>query len=314
MTRRSTLLIVAILAAQLALLSACVSLDSIGRGLLGDAVEMSLRGESGGETSEKTNLERIIDTSKAFEKSEQEITEEQEYYLGRAVGANLLSQFPAYPESKANEYINVLGQTLALASDRPETFGGYHFQILETADINAFAAPGGLVFVSRGLLRCTDSEDTVAAILAHEIGHVVRQHGLLAIQKSRKNAAWTSLAMTGIAVAGSPELAKLTELFEDSITEVMASLVNKGYSRAFEKEADLAALVILQRAGYDPNALVRMLQIMDTRLKPGGPDFAKTHPDPQDRIAEIRKILPEAAAPAAPAARQSRYRAALGGI
>jgi predicted Zn-dependent protease len=303
---------VAVVAAALLLgaLAILVSCSSLGGSILNAALS-----GSGGGGDGKSDLERIGETAKVVEKSFEEITPEQEYYIGRAVGANILSQYQPYPEPKANEYLNLLGQSLALSSDRPETFGGYHFLILDSAEINAFAAPGGLVFISRGLLACASSEDAVAAILAHEIGHVVKQHGLQAIKKSRITAALTSVAITAAATAGSEEVAKLTAVFEDSISDITATMVNKGYSRAFEKEADLAAVEILRRTGYDPNALVAMLQAMEGRLKPGGPGFAKTHPDPEDRITSIREAVAAAGTPPAPPpVRQSRYKAALGKI
>ena len=250
----------------------------------------------------------------AVQKSFEDITPEQEYYIGRAVGATILAQYSPYTEPGPTEYLNLLGRTLAFASDRPETFGGYHFLILDSQEINAFAAPGGLIFVSRGLLACADSEDRVAAILAHEIAHVVEQHGLQAIKKSRVSSALTSVAIASAQTAGSDELAKLTTVFEDSIGDITSTLVNSGYSRAFEKEADLMAVEILKRVGYDPNALVRMLEVMEKRLTPGGLDFAKTHPEPEVRIGEIRKVLPYAPAPPVQTARQIRYQAALGNI
>ena len=250
----------------------------------------------------------------AVQKSFDDITPEQEYYIGRAVGATILAQYSPYTEPGPTEYLNLLGRTLAFASDRPETFGGYHFLVLDSQEINAFAAPGGLIFISRGLLACADSEDRVAAILAHEIAHVVEQHGLQAIKKSRVTSALTSVAIASAQTAGSGELAKLTTVFEDSIGDITATLVNSGYSRAFEKEADLMAVEILKRVGYDPNALVRMLEVMETRLEPGGRDFAKTHPEPEVRIAEIRKVLAEAPAPPVQTERQARYQAALGNL
>jgi predicted Zn-dependent protease len=283
----------AAVAAALAALSACASLGSL------DALSV---------------LNIAVKSGEAVAKSFEDITPEQEYYVGRAVGANILSQIPPYEEAKTNAYLNLLGQSLAMASDRPETFGGYHFLVLDSADINAFAAPGGLVFVSRGLLRCADSEDAVAAILAHEIGHVVKQHGLKAIKTARFKDAGLAIGKAAVEEMGSAELAKVTAAFSGTIDDITSTLVNSGYSRGAEKEADLAAVEILKRSGYDPNALVRMLVVMKSRLKPGGPDFAKTHPDPEDRIAEIRKVLPEAPAVAAPPARQSRYQAALGKI
>jgi predicted Zn-dependent protease len=259
-------------------------------------------------------LEIAQKSAPAIQKSFEDITPEQEYYIGRAVAANILSQYQPFTEAEPTAYLNLMGSTLAFASDRPETFGGYHFLILDSQEINAFAAPGGLVFISLGLLACADSEDTVAAILAHEIAHVVKQHGLQAIKKSRVTSALTSVAIASAQTAGSDELAKLTTVFEDSIGDITATLVNSGYSRTFEKEADLMAVEILQRVGYDPNALVRMLEVMERRLTPGGLDFAKTHPEPAVRINEIRKVLAQAPAPPVQAERQARYQAALGNL
>lgn len=257
----------------------------------------------------------IRQSGQAVEKSAEDITPEQEYYVGRTVGAVVLNQYRPYPEAKVNDYLNVLGRSLSLASDRPETFGGYHFLALDSDEINAFAAPGGLIFVSRGLLRCARSEDEVAAILAHEIGHVAGKHGLQAIKKSRLTTALTSVALTGMALASPEEGAKLAKAFEDSISDITSTLINSGYSREFENQADRLAVGILSRAGYDPAALVRMLEAMSQRLKPGGPDFAKTHPDPKERIKAVQPQLAglRAAAPA-PAERQRRYQAALSAI
>jgi predicted Zn-dependent protease len=244
-----------------------------------------------------------------------EFTPEQEYYIGRAVAANLLSTRKVYNNPKATQYLNTLENAISLSSDRPETFGGYHLLVIDSPEINAFAAPGGLILISRGLLRCATSEDTVAAILAHETSHVVLAHGMNAIKQARKTAAWQNLAMTGVAVAGSPELRQLTDIFKDSITDVTNTLVNSGYSRDLEFEADRMALVIMRRVGYDPRAFEDMLKVMQSKLKPGGVDFSKTHPDPKDRIAKVEDLLAGqpavSASPASLAARQARYQAAL---
>jgi predicted Zn-dependent protease len=266
-------------------------------------------------TISASDAESIQKSSEAVQKSFQDITPEQEYYIGRAVAATVLEKHRPYPEAKANDYLNLLGRSLAQASDRPETFGGYHFLVLDTDEINAFAAPGGLVLVSRGLLRCADGEDAVAAILAHEITHVAKKHGLQAIKTARVTSAVTSVALTASETAGSEDVAALTATFGGSIDDITATLVNSGYSRALESEADKGAVTILTRVGYDPKALLRMLAIMDRKLKRGGPDFAKTHPDPKERIKDVEKMLSgTAAAPAAPPERAARYAAALGKI
>lgn len=235
----------------------------------------------------------------------EDLTPEQEYYIGRTVGAVILKSYAPYQNNAADQYINMVGSLAALASDRPVTFGGFHFLILDSQEVNAFAAPGGLIFVTRGMLRCCSSEDAVAAVLAHEVGHVQHRHGLQAVRTSRVTSALTILAAEGAKTLGGQELAQLTELFEESISDVVSTLVTNGYSRA--------AVAVLDRLSYDSAALVSMLEIMDTRLKPGGLDFAKTHPVPQSRIADIRSMLP-ATRPAEVAARKQRFQQALGKV
>jgi beta-barrel assembly-enhancing protease len=252
----------------------------------------------------------IVNLMKSFE----DFSNEQEYYIGRTVGARIVNTYPPYDNNAANQYLNLLGQTLALASDRPTTFIGYRFLILDSDEINAFAAPGGLIFVTRGLLRCCPTEDAVAAVLAHEIGHVAGKHGLRAIQQTRITSALTSVAIDQTKKYGSADLAELVGTFEDSISDITTTLIDRGYSRELEYDADNAAVKILKRAGYNPNGLVDMLKAMQTRLKPGGVDFAKTHPAPVDRIAQIQTVIGPYAPVQSPEARQQRFVQALGKI
>jgi len=251
---------------------------------------------------------------KSVARSFKDISPEQEYYIGRTVAAMILGKYKAYHNKRANHYINVIGQVLARASDLPETFSGYHFLIQDAAEINALAAPSGFIFVTRGILRCCQHEDAVAAVLAHEIGHVQHRHGLQSIKKSRITSAVTTLAMEGAKQYGSGMLSSLTQTFEDSITDITATMINNGYSRAFEHEADTAAVTILKRVGYDPNGLVAMLKTMETQLKPGAEDFSKTHPSPQSRIDDVQELIGEFGKPATPKARQARFKRALGKI
>jgi beta-barrel assembly-enhancing protease len=264
-----------------------------------------------------SNPEGAQKVVEGFNKAAEEITPEQEYYIGRAVAATVFGMYPAHSDQKMNAYLTVLGRSLSLASDLPETFSGYHFQVLDSDEINAFGAPSGFILVSRGLLRCAASEDEVAAILAHEIGHVALKHGLQAISNSR----WTEAALQLGKFAGessdSAVLRNLTSSFGNVIGDIVKTMVTSGYSQDLEKQADLAAVGILAKVGYDPNALVRVLTVMKGHLKPGGKDFAKTHPDPEVRVAyvgEAARAQP-APSPAASAAqqkaRQNRYRAAM---
>ncbi len=243
-----------------------------------------------------------------IQKSQDDFTPENEYYLGRAVTATVFTKYKPYDNAKANRYLNLLGTSLAYNSNKPETYNGYHFQILDSMDINAYGAPGGFVVVTKGLLLCAHSEDEVAAILAHEIGHIVLGHGMQAVQQSKQSAA---LAKLGASMVNS-NVKEVAGLFGGSIEDMMNTAFVAGYSRDQESQADHEAVVILRRAGYDPMALVRVLETMKTKLKPGGLDFAKTHPDPDERIGDVKNFIGAyEEPPAPPAARVTRYRADL---
>jgi predicted Zn-dependent protease len=251
-------------------------------------------------------------TVAAVEKAYTDITPEQEHYIGRAVAATLLATYPPLDDVAANRYVNRLGQTLAMVSERPETFGGYHFLILDSDEINAMACPGGLVLVSRGLIACCGSEDELAAVLAHEIGHVAGKHGLRSIKSSRLTSALTILAAEGVRTFGSADMATLVEDLEGSIDDITQSLVNSGYSRGLEREADAAAVEITTAVGYNPRGLVGMLEEMQRRWTPSGPGFMRTHPSPGDRLSDVRPRLSLVSPLDPPAVRQQRFEDALG--
>lgn len=265
-------------------------------------------------TITQRQAQSIRKAAPAMAKSFENITPEQEYYIGRTVGATLTAKYRPYSNERANHYLNVLGQTLAQASDRPETFGGYHFLILDSEEINAFAAPGGLIFVSRGMLHCCRSEDTVAAVLAHEIGHVQYQHGLRTIKTGRLTSALTIMGTEAAKNLGGQELNQLTKDFEGSVNDIVTTMVTKGYSRAAEHQADAAAVIIFKRVGYSPTALIDMLREMQKRLKPGGHDFAQTHPSPESRIEDVNQLIGSYQLTPIPPVRQARFQKALGRI
>ncbi len=293
---------VGLLLAGMAGLSGCATVAEIGA-TVGEATG-AIRPE------EAESLRRAgVAVGRTFE----DITPEQEYFIGRAVSATILSSYRPYNNPAANEYLNLLGQALALASDKPETFGGYRFLILDSDEINAFAAPGGFIFVSRGMIRLCRSEDELAAVLAHEIGHVQHNHGLRAIKSSRLVTAFTVLAIETTRTLAGDEVRQLTEAFEGSISDITHTLMTSGYSRRSEREADLAAVTILQRVGYDPRGMVQMLEAMSRELRPGALDFARTHPDPQDRIRDVLHVLDTHRVPAIPAPpeRDRRFRLAM---
>jgi len=252
--------------------------------------------------------ESITRSAQSFARALAAITPEQEYYIGRSVGARLLGRYPPYTNRRANDYLNTLGQTLASVSDRPETFGGYHFLALDTESVNAFAAPGGLIFVSRGMLRLCRREAHVAAVLAHEIAHVQDQHGLKAIKRDR----WASAFLitgTELLRQEEPDMRELTESFDGVVDGIANVLFVRGYTRDLESEADRAAVKILKRIGYDPNALAEMLDALSASERPGGYGFSQTHPNSAQRARMVRSMAGAEAGTPATAARERRFAA-----
>ena len=258
-----------------------------------------------------SQADSINRSTKAVSKTQQELTPEQEYYIGRAVAATVFQTYQPLDRPQANNYLNLLGQSLAAFSNRPETFGGYHFMLLDSDEVNAFAAPGGLILVTRGMLSCCENEDELAAVLAHEICHVEMKHGLQAIKQGRLTEAFTVLAAESAKQLGSEDLASLTRDFEASVGDVVMTLTTSGYSREQERVADTGAVRILRRAGYQDAAIITMLKRMDERLSDsGGLGFAKTHPSAGSRANALREIITDTEI-TTDIARQERFSAAM---
>lgn len=299
----------AILAAllTLALLTGCQDPGAINR-VLG-----SLGGFGGSAGTVGSYAASAVTSVAAVAHAAEDFTPEQEYYIGRSVGASLLTKYHPYNDAKANAYVNEVGQALAMFSDLPQTYGGYHFLIMDSSDINAFAAPGGLIFITRGMLRCCAGETSLAAVLAHEIGHVQNKDALRAIKRSRMTEAFAIIGGEAVKQASGGRLPELTSIFTDCIGDIMSTMVNNGYSRELEYQADKTAVTILRRTGYNPAGLPVMLTEMQKRLTPGHADFAKTHPAPSDRIAQLAGLARVTAVDETPA-RAARFKAALGNI
>ncbi len=288
-------------AAVLGFLASCSTLQQ-GVDMLGKAADAA------------DKADQVIAVGQKIRSSFAEITEEEEYYIGRAVAALILSKYPAYDKPALNQYVNTMGNAIALFSDRPEVYAGYHFLVLDTDEVNALSAPGGLIFVTRGLIkRCAD-EEMLALVLAHEIGHVSAKHGLQAIKKSRMTETFTFLAGQAAAQWGPQELAKATALFQGVLDDIVQQLVVRGYDRSAEFEADALAVRFAVGAGYDPTGIQRFLKTM-VGEGGGGLGWFKTHPSSEQRLervgAEIGAISP---APRIEVVRTSRFRGFTAGL
>ena len=249
--------------------------------------------------------------TKAHEAS-RTITPSEEYYVGRAVAARILTKYKLDQNARLTEYVNEVGNVVARKSTLPNPFRGYHFAVLDTEEINAFACPGGTIFITRGLIKLCKNEDQLAAVLAHEVGHVVHKDGINAISKARWTQVWTAMGKEAVTVYGGTTAASLVSLFEGSIDDVFKTIVVNGYGREAEYAADAAAVQELSRAGYDPTALVVVLTTMEAKGKGATSGIFKTHPATAERLAKVKALACEAPPSKGEAIRTQRFKETVG--
>lgn len=238
------------------------------------------------------------------ENSKISFTLEEEYYIGRSVAASILSKYIIYDNKKATAYVSNIMNALVVASNANAMFNGYHIAILDSDELNAFATSGGHILITRGLMKCTENEDQLAAVIAHELAHIAKNHAIQSISSSRKKDAWKSLGLaaamtTADAVQNSngndsgsitsEQIAEITKSFSDIIGDSIDTLINNGYSKKFEFEADAYALTILDAAGYRAKEMDAMLTQIEKNTPAGSTGFGKTHPSPKDRKSNLRK-------------------------
>jgi len=246
---------------------------------------------AGGKVSSR-DVQAAARVAKAVRNSFADITEEEEYYIGRAVSAMILTRYPVYWNDALTSYVNRVGCAVALYSDRPEIYAGYHFLILDTEEVNALAAPGGFIFITKGLLKRCRDEEMLGCILAHEVGHVSAKHGLQSIKKSRLVDAFKIIGEETAARYAPEKLAELTDIFENVLGDIAEKLIERGYDRKYEYEADRLAVATATRTGYHAGGLTDFLQTMvGDKSFESGKGWFKTHPSPADRMERVKKEL-----------------------
>ena len=233
------------------------------------------------------------------------ISDSEEYYIGRAVAARLLARNSLSQNRDAITYVNEVGQTVAQKSSMPRTYRGYHFGILETSEPNAYACPGGLILITRGLLKECQNEDELAAVLAHEVAHVAHKDGVKSINKARWTEVLTSTGAEAARQYGGGVAGSLVSMFESSIDDVFKTLVVNGYSREAEANADREAVTTLTRAGYDPGALAAILSRLSSRGGSGG--IFRSHPLTAERVQAVKMLVREGTPNAQEQARTKRF-------
>lgn len=235
-------------------------------------------------------------TNAAFSvgKAAEVVTPEAEYIIGRQVAAQLLGRYPLQENPEATKYLNSICQAIVINSEKPTLYKGYHVGILNSNEINAFATSGGHILVTKGLLKCVNSEDALAAVIAHEVAHIQLEHNIKAIQSNRNTSAiFDTLSATTVTLAnGSSDAMELTKTLDSTVNEAISVMITSGYSVSQEYDADKMALKLMSDAGYDCNAMNDMLVLLEeeygkAKIKSRG--FIKTHPEPKKRIKKLKK-------------------------
>ncbi len=211
------------------------------------------------------------------------ITAEQEVALGVNSLPAMLEQYGGlHPDAEAQKLVKSIGQRIVQNSDARQTPYQYDFHLLADPNVvNAFALPGGQVFITTALVAQFETEDELAGVLGHEIGHVVARHGAERIAKQE-----LTQGLTGAAVVASGDYNTA------QAAQMIAGLVNMSYGRDQELESDDLGVRFMSQAGYDPEALITVMEILEKAS--GGqrqPEFMSTHPSPENRVQKIRDAI-----------------------
>ncbi|OJF77279.1 MAG: hypothetical protein BKP49_02080 [Treponema sp. CETP13] len=233
---------------------------------------------------------QAADAGKKIVKTAEVITPSQEYYTGRAVAGQILSRYTLVRNHTMEAYLNEICMSLVINSPQPEIYNGYHVAIIDSDNLNAFATPGGHILVTSGLINAVDSEEELAAVLAHEISHIQLKHALKAIKSSRATSAVVSTASAVLLAGDNDDLKQLVNGFGDAVDEVVSTMVDSGYSKETEYEADENAVKLLYLAGYNPYAINKMLVQLDRTIGNSTAGFGKTHPTPSSRLEKVKKV------------------------
>lgn len=212
------------------------------------------------------------------------VSRDQEIAMGRQADPDIVAQMGLYPDSAVQRYVRELGLALAARSERPDL--PWTFRVLDDPTVNAFALPGGFIYVTRGILVHLESEAQLAGVLGHEIGHVTARHG--ANRMSRAQLAQLGM---GLGMVFSEEFRRFGGLVEQSL-----GLLFLKFGREDEHQADELGLRYMTRLGYDPAEMASVMRMLDQNsalYAQGGrvPEWLSTHPDPGNRVERIRGIV-----------------------
>ena len=201
--------------------------------------------------------------------------------LGRKYGPQIEKALGGrFPDENLQSYVNRVGQRLARVCHRPDI--AYHFTAVRQKQINAFAVPGGYIYITTGLLEKLETEAQLAAILGHKIGHVVARDTMAALSRQIGMTALVA-ASAGVGGRGSGDLM--------AGAAFVSGVLSLQYSREDEKAADLVGLSYMVQAGYDPNGMVETMQILQELQSIRPIEFFSTHPNPESRLGYLQERI-----------------------
>ena len=205
--------------------------------------------------------------------------------MGQQYVAQINSQLPIVQDPEINRYINVLGDSIARLTSRTD-IPEWHFYIVDSKEVNAFAVPGGFIYVNRGLIERTQAMDQLAGVLGHEIGHVVRRHSIKQMQQQQGANIGVTLACVLTNICNSQA--------SQAAIQVGGTALFASFSRKDEAEADEEGVRNVVRAGISPNGIPEMFQILidERNRNPSAVEgWFATHPLEEDRIADTEKLI-----------------------
>lgn len=218
--------------------------------------------------------------------TKKETTPEEEAQIGHESASMLLGAAPLIQDAELMQYLNALGAWIASQSGRSDI--NWRFGIINSSNVNAFAAPDGYVFVTKGLLRQLHNEAELAGVVAHEIAHVVKRHYIAAIRKKDTTGALSTLGASAAKAAG----VRGSEYAATPLFNLAQNMYSSGLDKGDEYEADRLGVTYATRAGYDPYGLPRVLSMYAANHGAPGYDLLfSTHPSPQDRLDELGKAM-----------------------
>jgi len=217
-------------------------------------------------------------------------TPQQDVELGREAAAEVRQQYPVVQDERITTYLAGLGDRLVAAApaELKDPLYEYSFTPVNLKEINAFALPGGPMFVHRGMFDAAADEAEVVGVMAHELSHVLLRHGTANASKAQNP--WLQLGQLAGAIGGAVVGGSVGSTIAQSSQFGLGTLLLK-YSRDFEKQADLLGAQIMARAGYDPRSLANMFQTIarESQGSGGNPQWLSSHPDPGNRTLYINK-------------------------